>query len=184
MLARPVPRVDDRHRRDTRRSRRGAGLVMAQHDEVGVRRHHAHRVLERLALDRAREGVRRLGPDHRAAEAEHRRFEAQPGPRARLVEECGHDPVREAVVAHPGQGGGAPKDDVEQLAIELLGGDHVAEHPVSRSRCRHGASPSSPGGFGQGRPRSGAAIPCRPLRTCLKWMRFADSTLECRHGTR
>ena len=44
--------------------------------------------------------------------------------------------MREPVVAHIGKRGRTEEQMVEQLAIELLGADDVAEHPVSRSRCR------------------------------------------------
>ena len=121
MFARTVTGVHHRDRRNGRRARRRALLVVAQHDHVGVRRHHADGVLERLALDGAGERARGLRPDHGSPEAEHRRLEAQACPRARFVEERRHDAVRQAVVANVRKGGGAPEEDVEQVAIELLG---------------------------------------------------------------
>ena len=117
---------------------------MAQHDQVCVGRDHADCVLERLPLDGAREGSRRLGPDHGSAEAQHRRLEAQARAGAGLVEERRHHPMPEPVVAHIGKRGGSEEEVVKQLAIELLGRDDVAEHPLWRGGCRHGASPSGP----------------------------------------
>ncbi len=46
MVARAVPRADDRHRRDPRRPVDRSGLGMTQHDGVGVAADDPNRVLE------------------------------------------------------------------------------------------------------------------------------------------
>ena len=156
VFAGTVTGVDHRDRCDRRCPRGCALLIVAQHDHVGVRRDHADGVLERLALDGAREGVRRLGPEHGAAEAEHRRFEAQPRPRARLVEERRHDAVRETIVAYAGERGRPFEDVIEERTVELLAADDIAESPSRRRLDRHRVMSSSPSGAGRG---SRAAAP-------------------------
>ena len=63
-------------------------LRVANDDEVRVAAHHAHRVLERLALLHTR--VLLVHVDDRAAEALRGRRERALGARARLVEHLGH----------------------------------------------------------------------------------------------
>ena len=177
VLAGAVAGVDHRDGGNRRRARCGALLIVPEDDHIGIGGDHADRVLEGLSLDRTREGVRGFGPQHRPAEAEHRRFEAQPRACARFVEERRHHPPRQPVVAHVGQRGCVTEEMVEQRAIELLAADHVAEglrSCQSKASSRRALRPDG---------RAGAAArrrfdPLPASRTCLKWMRSADSTLE------
>ena len=134
MLAGTVAGVDDRHRADRGGAGRRAGLVVAEHDDVGVGGRHANGVLEGLPLDDAGELPGGLGPDHRAPQAEHRGLEGEPRPRARLVEEGGHDPAGQPLVPGAVERPCVLEDPAEQRLIELV----AAEDVIEEARLRRG----------------------------------------------
>ena len=94
LAAAAVAGVDDGDLRHPGRPAGAALLRVPQHDDVGVARDDADRVLELLALDLRRKHPRVLGGHHAPAEAVHRGLEREARAGGRFVEERGHHPVR------------------------------------------------------------------------------------------
>ena len=106
VLVPAVPGVDHRHRREHRGHPRGALLVVAHGDDVGIAAHHPDGVGHGFALAHRR-GACRGEALHAAAEPQHRRLEGQPGAGARLIEQRGQNLPLAAVAI-----GGRVADDV------------------------------------------------------------------------
>src|SRR5206468_2292605 len=111
-------------------------------------------------LDRAGEGAGGLGADHPTAETEHGALEGEPGPRARLVEERGHDPAVEAIVADSLERAGPTADVVDQLAVELVRAEDVVEEPGAGGGDGHRGPPAPAAARARGATAAGG--PGRP----------------------
>ena len=137
VLAWSVAGVDDGHAAHRGRAPRGALLVVAQHDDVGVAADDADRVLDGLALGRRRELARVVGAHRAAAEPQHRSLERQSRACRRLVEQRGHQlALQPAGVAmrlalHVVR---EHEELLEQRARELLALDDVTQSRTDRHR--------------------------------------------------
>src|SRR5690606_19779036 len=111
----------------------GAGLRVADDDDVGVRLDDARGILDGLPLGRRRGLPGVLGREDLPAEPDHRRLEAQARARARFEEEGRHDPAAEPVGAAGSHNHahlvGAREELFEEGAVELLHGEDTARTP-------------------------------------------------------
>jgi hypothetical protein len=87
VLAHAIARVDDRHRRDPRRSLRRALFIVANRNRVRITAHDADGVGDGLALGRRRAVARILLRQNAAAQLLHRSLKAETRARARLIED-------------------------------------------------------------------------------------------------